>query len=98
MTPEKINCGIVGRPGNRLSLFSEFKILQDGRSDFLSGFRTRFSEGMLTGSLSSSGKAVSIYKHYMSIIELSFQTQMDFSQPNKPIVFGMGLHTGGGGG
>lgn len=72
MTPEMINLGVVGKPGNRLNLFSEFKILQDNRSDLVTGFRTRFSEGMLTGSLSSSGKAVSIYKHYLQIIELSF--------------------------
>ena len=91
MSPEKFNCGIVGRPGNRLNLFSEFKILGDNRSDVITGFRTKFSEGTLTGSLSSSGKAVSIYKHYVAIIELSFQTQMEFAKPNAPISFGMGL-------
>ena len=40
--PEKINLGIVGKPGQRLQLFSEFKILQDDRSDCLAGFRARF--------------------------------------------------------
>ena len=42
MTPEKLNVGVVGKPGNRLHLFSEFKILQDNRSDMLAGFRARF--------------------------------------------------------
>jgi len=72
MTPEKFNFGVVGKPGNRLNLFSEFKILQDNRSDVVTGFRARFQEGMITGHISTSGKAVSIYKHYLQIIELSF--------------------------
>lgn len=65
MTPEKFNFGVVGKPSQRLNLFSEFKILNDNRSECVSGFRTRFQEGMITGSFSSSGKAISVYKHYL---------------------------------
>lgn len=74
VTPEKVNLGVVSKPGHRLGLFSEFKILNDNRSDLVAGFRARFQEGMLTGTMSTSGKAVSIFKHQLAIIELSFQS------------------------
>lgn len=65
MAPDKFNFGIVAKPSQRLNLFSEYKVLNDNRSECMTGFRARFQEGMVTGHLSSNGKATSIYKHYL---------------------------------
>ncbi len=60
---ESLSLGYVARLSRRLQLFSELKGQLVGFSDTLFGFRMMFMEGMITGSLSTSGKATSIYKH-----------------------------------
>lgn len=65
---ETMTVGYVGRPSKRLILFTELKGSGEGFSDTTVGFRVRFLEGMLTGTVSSSLKATSIYKHYVENI------------------------------
>jgi Eukaryotic porin len=65
---ETLTFGYVGRPSKRLTLFTELKGSAEGFSDTTVGFRVRFLEGMLTGTISSSLKATSIYKHYVENI------------------------------
>jgi len=79
-----------------LQLFADFKATQDNRTDALVGFRAKFQEGMLTGTVSTSGKATSIYKHQIEFLEVSIVTEMDYFKPKDPIKFGMGLNLGGG--
>mmetsp|Transcript_9377 Transcript_9377/g.14273 ORF Transcript_9377/g.14273 Transcript_9377/m.14273 type:complete len:163 (+) Transcript_9377:497-985(+) len=51
---ESINLSYVGRPSQRLQLFSELKGKLDGSSsEFLGGFKMRFMEGAVTGYLTS---------------------------------------------
>jgi hypothetical protein len=52
----------VSRPSKRLSLFAELKAGPDNKTDFLAGYRANFSEGAITSFLSSSLKAVTIYR------------------------------------
>jgi hypothetical protein len=93
---ETMTVGYVGRPSKRLTLFTELKGSSEGFSDTTVGFRVRFLEGMLTGTLSSSLRATSIYKHFVeNIFQLQFSSQMDFSKPEKPTVFGLSLSLGG---
>ena len=71
--------GYVGRPSKRLMLFTELKGSAEGFSDTTVGFRVKFMEGMLTGTMSSSFKATSIYKHYVeNIFQLQFSSVIDF--------------------
>lgn len=65
---ETITFGYVGKPSKRLTLFTELKGSLDGFSDTLAGFRVRFLEGMVTGTITSSFKATSVYKHYVDNI------------------------------
>jgi hypothetical protein len=65
---ETLNFGYVGKPSKRLTLFTELKGSMEGFSDTTAGFRVRFMEGMVTGSISSSFKATSVYKHYVENI------------------------------
>lgn len=62
---ETLTVGYVGRPSKRLTLFTELKGSGEGFSETTAGFRVKFLEGMLTGSISSSMKATSIYKHFI---------------------------------
>jgi len=93
---EKLLIGIVGKPARRLQLFAELKANQTNATDMLAGFRAKFQEGMVTGTMSTSGKATSVYKHQIEFLEVSLVTTMDFSNPRLPISFGMGLNLGGG--
>lgn len=79
---EKYYCGIISRPSKRLQLFSELKAGPDGKTDMLGGFRARFQEGLVTGSIASSGKATSVYKRFVEMFEVTLTTQMDFSKPS----------------
>ena len=77
-------------------MFSELKGSLEGFSDTLVGFRVKFMEGMVTGSITSSFKATSVYRHYIeNILMLSFQTSIDFQKPEKPATFGVSLSVGG---
>mmetsp|Transcript_37005 Transcript_37005/g.27355 ORF Transcript_37005/g.27355 Transcript_37005/m.27355 type:complete len:278 (+) Transcript_37005:237-1070(+) len=92
---ETISLGYIGRPSKRLTMFSELKGSLEGFSDTLVGFRVKFMEGMVTGSLSSSLKATSVYRHYIeNILVLSFQSSIDFAKPDKPATFGVSLSVG----
>lgn len=93
---EKLLLGIVGKPARRLQLFAELKANQTDATDMLAGFRAKFQEGMVTGTLSTSGKATSVYKHTIEFLEVSLVTTMDFANPRAPVTFGMGLNLGGG--
>jgi hypothetical protein len=68
----------------------------DGFSDTLFGFRVKFMEGIVTGTISSSFKATSVYRHYIeNILMLSFSSTIDFNKPEKPAMFGVSLSVGG---
>jgi hypothetical protein len=61
------------------------------------GFRMMFTQGMLTGTLSSNFKATSMLQHSMdNFIMMSFHSQLDFQKPEKPAMFGVGISIGGG--
>ena len=93
---EKLLIGIVGKPARRLQLFAELKATPHNTTDCLAGFRAKFQEGMVTGTMSTSGRATSVYKHQIEFLEVSLITTIDFSKPKAPITFGMGLNLGGG--
>jgi len=72
---ETLTFGYVGKPSKRLQLFTELKGSLDGFSDTLVGFRVRFLEGMITGTMTSSFKATSVYKHFVdNIFMLQFSS------------------------
>jgi hypothetical protein len=93
---ETMNFGYVGKPSKRLTLFTELKGSMEGFSDTTAGFRVRFLEGMVTGSITSSFKATSVYRHYVeNILQLTFSSAIDFQRPEKPAQFGVSLSLGG---
>ena len=84
------------QPSRKLALFTELKGSTEGFSDTLLGFRVKFSEAILTGTFSSSFKATSVYKRYVeSFLSVQFSSQIDFSKPEKPAMFGVSLSFGG---
>ena len=79
-----------------MTLFSELKGSMEGFSDTLFGFRVKFMEGMITGTISSSFKATSVYRHFIeNILMISFTTVIDFNKPDKPAQFGVSMSVGG---
>lgn len=93
---ETLSFGYVGRPSRRLTLFTELKGSLDGFSDTLLGFRVKFLEGLITGTISSSFKATSVYRRYVeNMFMLQFVSQIDFQKPEKPAQFGVSLSIGG---
>lgn len=94
---EKFSAGVVGRPSRRMHLFAEAKINPQDQTDVLLGTRLRFNAGNITGSVSTSGKATSVFKFYHETgMEIGLTTTMDFAKPKQPITFGLGLNLGGG--
>lgn len=92
---EAFQLGYIGKPSKRLCLFSELRGTASGQSDSIVGFRVKFMEGMLTGTLTTSGKASAVYKHYIeSVLCLTFGSQLDFQRPEKPATFGISLSMG----
>ena len=91
MTPEKVLIGVVSKPGKRLNLFSQFVVNEKNKTETVMGFRSRFASGNITGSISSTGRATSVFKHYMDMFEISLTSTMDFSKPQQPVTFGMGV-------
>ena len=71
------------------------KMTQDNRTECSMGFRAKFQDGMVTGSISTSGKATSVYKHMIEMMEVSIITEMDLSKPKDPFKFGLSLNLGG---
>jgi len=51
---------------------------------------------MVTGTMSSSGKATSVYKRFVEMFELTFTGSIDFSKPAAPAAFGLSVSLGGG--
>ncbi len=52
-------------------------------------------EGMVTGTVSSSLKTTSTYKHFIeNILMLQFTSMIDFNKPDKPAQFGVSLGIG----
>ncbi len=92
---EKVLVGIVSKPSKRLQLFAELKATPDNKTDFLAGYRANFSEGTVTGTFTSSLKAVTIYRRMMDMLQLTFTGGMDFSKPTSPASFGVAVSFGG---
>ena len=69
---EKLSIGVVGKPDRRLNLFGEFKLSPQGASETEAGFRVKFPEWSVTGSLSSSGKAMSVWRHSFDFFEITW--------------------------
>ena len=70
---ETLSFGYVGKPSKRLTLFTELKGSPDGFSDTVLGFRAKFMEGMVTGTLSSSFRATSTYRRIVeNLLSLQF--------------------------
>jgi hypothetical protein len=90
--------GVVSRVSKNLQIFSNFKLDPTKKSDFISGFKIRFPEWNITGTLSSSGKATTLYKKQVDMLEASFQGGIDFADSKKPCTFGVSLTVGAGGG
>ena len=79
-------------------MFTEFRVDPANKTEMESGFRIRFPEWSVTGSLSSMGKAFTLYKRTFEILEIQWQGNIDFNEPKKPASFGVGLSFGMGGG
>ena len=74
----------VGRPSQRLQLFTEWKGKLDGNSsDFLAGFKIKFMEGAVTGYGTSKGKAYGTYTKAVQeqAMKIDVQTMVDFKKP-----------------
>ena len=91
-----MDMGVVSRPSKNLQLFSVFKMDPTRKTDFTTGFRIRFPEWDITGTLGSTGKATSLYKRRMEMMEATFQGGIDFSDSKKPVSFGLSLNFGPG--
>jgi len=92
-----INVSYIGRPSQRLQLFSELKGKLDGNSsDMLAGFKIKFLEGAITGYMTSKGKAHGTYTKSVeqNAIKLDFQTMVDFKKPKQNCSFGLNLTIG----
>lgn len=81
---EKLMAAILSKPSKRLNLFAEFKTGQDNKSSLLVGYRTRFAEAMVTGSVSTSGKATANYRKFIEMLELNITGSVDFLKPSQP--------------
>jgi len=69
---ELFKAGIISRPSKNLNIFSEFKVDPTKKAEVITGFKTRFPEWNITGTISSTGKATSLYKRNMEIFEVAF--------------------------
>jgi len=88
--------GIVSRPSKRLALFAELKATPDNKTDYLAGYRATFSEGTVTGCMTSGLKATAIYKRMVGeMFQLTFTGTQDFSKPQTPAQFGVSMSIGG---
>jgi len=94
---EKAILGLVGRPSRSLNLFAEFIVDPKNNSEMQCGFKTRFPEWNVTGTVSTTGKATSVYKRTMEIFEVTVQGTIDLKDEKKPATFGLGLNVGMGG-
>ena len=89
--------GYVNRVSKKLNLFGEFRGGFEGQSETSLGFKLRFNSGIVTGTMNSNLKLSSSIQMMMdTMIMTMFNTSMDFSRPDKPIIFGIALSVGGG--
>lgn len=93
---EKMLVAVVSKPSRRLHLFSELKFGQDNKSALNMGYRARFNEGMITGSITSAGKASTVYRKFIDMFEVTVNGSMDFAKPAQPVQFGLSFGLGGG--
>lgn len=70
---DNFNFSYIARPSQRLQLFSELKGNKGG-SEFLAGSRLKFKEGVITGYMTSSGKAHATYSKALDMIKMEFNT------------------------
>lgn len=59
---ELMDFGVISSVSKNLKLFSNLKIDPAKKTEVVSGFKIRFPEWNITGTLSSKGKATSLYK------------------------------------
>ena len=93
--PDNFMIGLIGRPSRSLNLFAEYSVNPKG-SEMECGFKTRFPEWNVTGTISSAGKVTSVYKRTMEIFYVTVQGTVDLSDDKKPASFGLGLEVGSG--
>lgn len=86
--------GVISRVSKNLQLFSNLKVDPNKKTEVVSGFKIRFPEWNITGTLSTKGKATSLYKRQMEMFEAAFQGGIDFSDSKKPVTFGLSLTFG----
>jgi len=91
---ELLDAGVCSRVSKNLQLFANFKLDPTKKSDLISGFRIRFPEWNITGTIGTSGKATTMYKRQMEMFEAAFQGGIDFKDDKKPAVFGLSLTFG----
>ena len=81
---EACMAGVVTKPSKRLNLFAELKTGKDGKTATMVGYRARFQEGMVTGTVNSKGAATANYRKFIDMFEVTFTGAMDFSKPASP--------------
>jgi hypothetical protein len=79
-----------------MSLFTQMTMDGHNKTDSLIGYKVNFSEGQMSGMLSSSFKATAVYKKQINeLISCSFTGQNDFGKPGQKSVFGVTMSLGG---
>merc|ERR1712127_85255 len=87
---EKMHLGIMRKPSKRLNLFAELKADKDNRTEFQTGYRCTFPEGVMTGILTSGMKGIAVYRRAVNeMFNISFTGSQDFSKPQQPVSFGV---------
>jgi hypothetical protein len=59
---ELIDLGVLSKVSKNLQLFSNLRVDPAKKTEVVGGFKIRFPEWNITGTLSSKGKATSLYK------------------------------------
>ena len=87
---ETLSLGYVAKPSKKLTLCSELKTSPEGFSDTTMGFRLRFTQGMISGTISTSYKAQSVLQHQLDqFIQMSFHLMFGFRNETKaPFITG----------
>ncbi len=93
---DMITLGYITKPNKHLQLFGEFKCGMQSSETCL-GFKMAFNSGIIHGTFNTNLKATSQLTMMMDqMLQANVSTIMDFSKPDKPVVFGLGLSFGGG--
>lgn len=97
---DAIQLAYLTRPSQRLQLFTEFKGSFDGSSSyFMSGFRLRFLQGVVTGSMDTKLKVCSTFTKSMDEtsaipLKIDWFSMIDFSNARRPCNFGVNISIG----